>query len=147
VAAVGQSSLTDTIVEIHEFLADLTSIKRLEMERDKAARLGKALANANQHVRIPMLNSRNAALAILAWTVIRIYGPMAKDVLAEMEGKPVPARVAAGAVAGTAQPATVAATSGGLVPVSSTAHTGAGAPVPASTDDAALSEWIPRVAN
>lgn len=138
VAAVGQSSLTDTIVEIHEFLADLTSIKRLELERDKAARLGKALGNANQHVRIPMLNSRNASLAILAWTVLRIYGPMVKDVMMELDNPralPSPKTIE---VANAASPPSVV-TSAGIVTVPPS--------VPASAEDAALNEWIPRVAN
>lgn len=135
-ASVGKDSLTDTIVEIHAFLADLTDIKRFELERDKAARLGKALANANQHIRIPVLNSRNAALAMLAWVACRIYLPMAKDVMAELSGAVPPSTAKA-----QAQPERIPSAS---APVSVVQP---GNVVPMTVDDAALNEWLPTVAN
>lgn len=132
--AVSAGALTDTIVEIHHFLADMTELKRLEMERDNAAKLARALHNANQHIKIPMLNTRTAALAILAWTMARIYLPMAKDVMAEINGAP-PAQVAQHETQG-AQPAPQQPT-----PVMS------GSVVPLPADDASLEAWLPSTRN
>lgn len=138
--AVTSGSLTDTLVEIHAFLADLTEIRRFELERNNAAQLARALNNANQHVKIPMLNSRNAALLMLAWTAGRIYLPMARDVMKELQTP---------RGAGVAQAETQAermrsgSASGSVVPMQPVA----GSVVPVTTDDAALGEWLPTVAN
>lgn len=134
--AVTSGTLTDTIVEIHQFLSDLTDIKRLEMERDKAGKLARALHNANQHVKIPMLNSRNAALAMLAWTAGRIYLPMAKDVVAEMSGAIPPSSRVAKAEAERIPSASVSE------PVTVTGNI-----VPVSAEDAALESWLPNQVN
>lgn len=128
--AVTAGTLTDTLIEIHEFLADLTEIKRLELERDKAAKLARAFNNANQHIKIPMLNSRTAALAILGWTATRIYLPMAKDVMAELDGRGRPAQAPAPAPVQPAAPV-------GMVP---------GNVVPVPAEDASLEAWLPSTA-
>lgn len=121
--AVTAGTLADTIVEAHAFLAELTEIKRLEMPRDDAAKLARAVANANRHIRIPMLNSRNAALAMLAWVACRIYLPMGKAVFDEMSAPKRPVMVASAVVVAPSPPA------GGIIPV--------------PNDDAALAEWLP----
>lgn len=106
----------------------MTELKRLEMDKENAGKLARALNNANQHIRIPMLNSRTAALAILAWTAARIYLPMAKDVMAEMNGLPQPAQVQ-------------------QAPLPQPVPTMAGTIVPVPADDANLDAWLPTVRN
>lgn len=79
---VTQGSLANHILELHEFMAEMTAIKRLELTDKQARDLAKAISGANEHVKIPILTGKYMALAVLAWTASKIYLPMARDVAA-----------------------------------------------------------------
>lgn len=146
--AVTAGSLADSIMDIHGFLAELTELKRLEMPRDHAQKLARALSNANQHIKIPMLNSRNAALAMLAWVAVRIYFPMAKDVMTELGQQQAPhmaAAAAAGQPGSQAEPMRSGSGSGSPVSMDPHAMTLPGNIVPASNDEETLQEWLPTL--
>lgn len=110
----------------------MSEIRRFEIERDKAAKLAKAVHNANQHFPVPIINSKWVALGMLAWVAGRIYLPMAKDVMRELQtGQTVAQAVTKAEPIRSASVSDVAQTQAPIVPV--------------SADDAALESWLPGV--
>ncbi len=127
VVEVSQGTLANHILELHEFLATMTEIKRFELEQRQANALAKAIHGANEHVKIPILTGKYMALAVLAWTAGRIYLPMAKDIIAERAQPPRPSP----GVAASPPP-----------PVNQTAPAVAGDIVPVVNDADLAGEWL-----
>ena len=119
-----RGSVSTYIIEAHEFLAELTDIKRLELRQDQADKLGAAIENVEQHFPVvQLLTGKWAAIAALCWCAGRIYLPMAKDIAAGQldvrasSPSPVAQRMKGGAVpAGPAAPGSGAPGSG-MAPV------------------------------
>ena len=111
------------IIEAHEFLAEITEIKRLELRQDQAEGLGTAIENVEQHFPVlQILTGKWAAIAALVWVAGRIYLPMAKDIAAgQLAPRPPAASQTQPASPGNAPAAPLNSgadlNSGGLLPV------------------------------
>jgi len=129
VAVVSQTTLATAIFDLHAFVADVTALKRLELDKDQATALAKAVAGVNEHLKLPVLSSRNAALLMLFWTAGRIYVPMARDVMAGQVAKPSQAAGPVSVPVNTSQPETQGMAGSIVLPA----------------DDAAVEEWLPKL--
>jgi hypothetical protein len=116
----------------------MTEIKRLELQRDQADKLGEAIENVEAHFPVlQIITGKWAAIAALCWVAGRIYLPMAKDVMAgQLAGRPVPAAIETRPGAAPAMTATFdhGLSAGGGLPE--------GSIVPVVDEKALANEWL-----